>query len=331
MAIKYHAFGGKDLCFIFRMAVIIPVWIPIRGSQFLYQYNQERRKRKARYPEPLHRRRRNLSRPRPTKSSTLSYAKLSFFDLPREIRDIIYQYVLGGHIVYPLLCRERRLAHFASHPSEPNYPHPYTVDHPSGCARFKKKYSSGKLALVKTCQRLYFEVMEVLYKSNAFAFCGHDGMDDLMAFSQSIRSSRLASIRTLYLHAFKYHRGPRHPEAWLGKSFWTGVWEMIASRMKGLRFVSVRLDLSDCIFYRSGYSELDTNSWVMPMMLVRGLDHFDFVIDVRDIQNLYSHVETRQLQERVERRLRAVTCTPRTNTLAMRGRQFMRERIFHKP
>ena len=138
--------------------------------------------------------------------------------LPRELRDMIYEEVLGNDLVYLSWFQpfKDRFANSRGH-------------------RLK-----GKAALLRTCRSVYVEAIRVLYSTNTFGFDFDMHTNTRYGFFRAIPSQHLAIITSMYIayHPFTVLTQWSPSER---KENWTRMWATIATEMQMLRIVTVRL------------------------------------------------------------------------------------------
>ncbi|MCJ1225166.1 hypothetical protein MMC12_001815 [Toensbergia leucococca] len=201
--------------------------------------------------------------------------------LPPEIRLQIYAYLLGDSVLH-LVHLRHRLTHVRCASPAPldaplDAPH---VCYPSTGGHHLYPIYIGlnprlEIAILRTCRQIYTEAMPVLYSTNTFDM---DNLDCLIYLSQTIRRTRLASIRTLNL-SWMPHCVPlvtettaASKEAPYDDQTWLHFWGIVATQMPGL--VNLKLHLRPM----SGEFQ-DEAIWLKPLFQLNGLKSFDMVID----------------------------------------------------
>ena len=139
------------------------------------------------------------------------------------------------------------------------------------------------MGLPKTSRAVYAEAIEVLYTSNTFSIIGIQNLETFLYWHQSILPHRLASITRLYIniqiecfepmdYMFRSSYFPRFNREW-GQ-----VWDIITTKMTGLRYVTVHLKRTYKPFLVLRLEE----AWVQPMLRVRNLQGFRFELSESD-------------------------------------------------
>ena len=198
--------------------------------------------------------------PSPSTSQYTTYAQLqsSLFNVPLEIRRLIYRYALTSDIKH-IVRLGPRLGHI--HCRDPQYTRPwfhrcwgitvkgsdlhhgphndFLTDEGTG-----KKNKRGLLLLVMACRRIYAEAIPVLYGETTFSMLH---LESLIFLSETILPHRLNTIRSVELGWYFYFPHPlysrgaqdldrtRHDIA-----TWERVWSILAD-MEGLRMLRVDL------------------------------------------------------------------------------------------
>ncbi|KAL9064749.1 MAG: hypothetical protein Q9161_008678 [Pseudevernia consocians] len=259
--------------------------------------HRRKQKKKAAIPKPLSRRPkkyRDLSLPRNTKPQSQGGGDL-LAKLPYEIRRMIYVYVLGDEIIH--LDRpggKSRLAHYRCERRINDGGYHSHRESPST----EKDARHGKMSLAKTCRAIYNEATDTLYTTNTFSVQTCPNLQTFIWFSQSIRRSRLASITAVYINMPAECFAPFWTAIGPGSRFWDFIrdwgrmWETMATRMSGLRFLRVQL--------RRTAPELGLGvgeDWIRPMLRVRGLSRFELVVEGNGVYREWSAGYCEQLRE----------------------------------
>lgn len=250
---------------------------------------------------PLPRERRALS-----VSQKVSNAGL-FDRLPVEIRHMIYVYALGGNLLHLIrTATSNEIGYHACEWSQPYFHHYHTAGKPS------PKYG---LCLLKTCRQIYIEASPVVYSTNTFGFWGAHSLSMFCEFSRTIRKDRLDSIASIYINcqADDYVSSNAHARSSpvdrrrnVFLQDWRQTWEVLATRMPGLKDLKVRL-------IKTYFPQLELaldEDWVKPMLDVRGLRRFGFDL----AQAIGSEESTAEYNEKLEwfqNELQASMCAPR--------------------
>ncbi|CAD6569590.1 MAG: hypothetical protein ASARMPRED_002958 [Alectoria sarmentosa] len=229
-----------------------------------------------------------------------------FDRLPFEIRRLIYVYALGGdllHLTHTVVSKE--IPHHAGQWSRSYFHHYHTAGDPS---------PKHRLCLLKTCRQMYIEASEVLYGTNTFGIIGTHNLSLFCEFSRTIRKDRLDSITSVYIscQADGYVSDARaRPTLVMGneKVFlqdWRQIWEVLATRMPGLKDLKVRLIKAHLPQLELALEE----GWVSPMLEIRGLRRFEFDL-AQEVGSEESTAEYNEKLERFQNELQASMCAPR--------------------
>ncbi|KAK6335091.1 hypothetical protein TWF718_010532 [Orbilia javanica] len=226
--------------------------------------------------------------------------------LPGEIRDLIYQYTLGGH-TFHLIKPTHRLRHArCCHPFLPSADSKLwsskpetTSDHRRSCIPSEFNHASAyedpkcveKLgmyiyntgSLIRSCRRIYLEASDYLYSTNMFCL---NTLDMLIHLRNSIAPRHFGLIRHLQITHQVTHfeqfvserkssrKIPLYPP--YDNKTWKEVWRIISEEMHGLKDLRVRA-------YGENISIRTTRVWRLCMLeemrKVRGLDYFSFDSD----------------------------------------------------
>ncbi|KAK6511705.1 hypothetical protein TWF481_000611 [Arthrobotrys musiformis] len=232
--------------------------------------------------------------------------KSKLLQLPGEIRDLIYQYALGGH-TFHIIKPTNRLRHarcktpflpdsdsklWASGPGAESdhtracIPPPYnrasTYEKPERVDKLDMfVFSSG--ALIRSCRRVYLEASDYLYSTNMFCL---NTLDMLFHLRNSISPRHFKLIRHLQITHQVTHfeqfvserkasrKIPLYPP--YDNQTWSEVWRIISEEMTGLKDLRVRA-------FGENISIRTTRVWRLCMLeemrKVRGLDYFSFDSD----------------------------------------------------
>ncbi|KAF2667411.1 hypothetical protein BT63DRAFT_291378 [Microthyrium microscopicum] len=201
---------------------------------------------------------------------TLNQFQSPFFKLPYEIRELIYQFALGGKTIHVFNDFEhRRLqAVICSCPTTflddvanretACFTLPLRCDiwhHLWSNQRLLPRHSAydGLLSLAKSCRRLYLESMPILYATNCLTFTHYWAFVD---FSRTIRIQRLNLISTVCLSHF-FPIDPPQDDQYAKSAFtaWLQIC-LVLKAMPGLR--KLRLNLAIARGYWSRLSHLET-------------------------------------------------------------------------
>ena len=203
--------------------------------------------------------------------------------IPLELRQRIYIYALGSHLVHILLTPSR-IAHICC--TCPTLTHFSRACYPSARHRIVPESvpippSDIAVALLRTCRQIYAEALHFLYSSNTFE------IDDLSAFvllARNMPPRGLSEIRTLHL-TWSADYPPLQLEATkpatnvpYDDATYLRFWGVIAGQMPALR--ELRVGILDTWWVRTLEME---DPWVQPIKQVKGLDVFELdVVEPRD-------------------------------------------------
>jgi 2EXR family len=227
-----------------------------------------------------------------------------FDRLPAEVRTMIWHYVLGGQ-TYHLMQVPKRVGHHrcevgtSSDPGRscclaamaywrhefgttsyrdyldryPGSPLPYS---PSvEMFSTPPKCFPNTLALLRTCQRIYRESVNIPYDANTFDI---DDPETLLSLRQTIPRQRLRAIKHLRVYVetqYPPYSGMYAPP-WYGNfdGLWTLMWHTIAKDMTGLEAVELTIQ-SGSIFPE--WPRKDP-PWCAKLRDVRGLKSFQLTV-----------------------------------------------------
>lgn len=226
-----------------------------------------------------------------------------FGKLPYEIRYMIYVHALNGDLLHVTnAASQTKLCYHDHQGSHSSLRHYHPVEDPS---------PSHKIYLLKTCRQIYVEASPVLYSTNTFGIFGDHNLPVFCAFSLSIRQDYLVLIRSIRINcqADKYISGvlgrlPPRDNNFLQD--WRQAWEILSTRMPGLKDLKVRL-------MKIYYPPLDLSleeEWVKPMLKVRGLRRFELDL----AQGIGSDQSTAEYNEKLDwfqNELQERMCSPR--------------------
>ncbi|KAF3187095.1 hypothetical protein TWF788_002673 [Orbilia oligospora] len=226
--------------------------------------------------------------------------------LPGEIRDLIYQYALGGH-TFHFIKPKNRLRHSRCNlpflpcsdsklwPSGPCG----EADHSRSCIPNVYNRASayedpdrverlGMFAhctggMIRACRSIYLEASDYLYSTNMFCL---NTLDMLIHLRNSISPRHFGLIKHLQITHQVTHfeqfvserknsrKIPLYPP--YDNKTWKEVWRIISEEMHGLKDLRVRA-------FGENISIRTTRVWRLCMLeemrKVRGLDHFSFDSD----------------------------------------------------
>ena len=260
---------------LFKDLIALP-WIALRSRRSCTDDPQERLKtRTAKIPDALSPKRKELSI---SYNSAVNASSPLLTKLPLELRQKIYTYALGSHLVHILLTPSR-IAHFcctcptftdfnrACCPSARHLIVPKSVPIPP---------SPIAIALLRTCRQIYAEAIPILYSSNTF------DIDDLRAFvllAGNVPSRGLSAIKSLHLSwsadypPLQFAATASATKAPYDDATYLRFWDMVASQMPALR--ELRMAIQDMWWVRTLEVE---DPWVQPVKHVKGLDVFELEV-----------------------------------------------------
>jgi hypothetical protein len=252
----------------------------ISASRRAERVNQEEEERLSRKSQKLSSRNRHDNAV--SSSSRMIQQACPFFTrLPLEIRLLIYEEVLGNHILHMLSLSGRvgvKICTLADSASTEN-------DHQRACFPAKPRPAgdpprsdgqlqflvhgadySGDFALQKsitpilrTCRQIYVEANDILYKSNLFDFAY---AETFSWFRKSIQPEKLALITRLQVGRY------------LPLSPWWFHWEqmfLVISKMPDLKYLSIYT------YNRHGFAANESSPWIAHLSKLRGLRTFNLV------------------------------------------------------
>lgn len=227
-----------------------------------------------------------------------------FSRLPAEIRTVVWQYVLGGQR-YHLVQVPKRVGHhrcLAGKSGDPGrscclpaisywrreigtisyreylHRHPGPpLPHASSVGMFTLPPNSDTniLALLRTCQRIYRESINIPYHSNTFDI---DDPETLLNLRQTIPRQRLRAIKHLGIYVETQY-GPwaeMHAAPWYGSfdGVWTLMWHTIAHDMTGLEVLQLVIQTGSIFPELSG----EEPPWCNVLRDVKGLKSFQLTV-----------------------------------------------------
>ncbi|KAF2185867.1 hypothetical protein K469DRAFT_575050 [Zopfia rhizophila CBS 207.26] len=198
---------------------------------------------------PIHRRKSTLSitsTPDPELDArTNAQGQSTFFEkLPLELRQMVYELVVGEEVVHLTLGAKGRFGHFLCEEGGLGL----GLGWECSCrvlvgGRECRRLDHHLLSFLTTCRRMYSEAIPILYKSHTFSLLH---ATHLLYLPNRIPIPRINTLRTLRLRwtirALPYFRRPMskkyaYPE---DTANWQRAWQIIAS-MNGLRDLYVVL------------------------------------------------------------------------------------------
>lgn len=235
-------------------------------------------------PAPLAQNRRNLS-----KISLITHSQplsLLCTKLPPEIRQNIYELVLGGsvtHLVHGkkriLMCNRSELAEQIDHGEQIGrvaiQETPY-VDWIEGrnMLPILDQCSKNLLSLLRTCHAIYAEAIPVLYNSNVFTIASPIVLiylHDYVLLPQRFSEIRHLNLFWTYFSDAALFCGRMY--APYDDESWTRLWDLIAGM--NLRTLGIRLEYV-------GFAECSLESgWIQPLLKVKGVDRVGLKLEHR--------------------------------------------------
>ena len=224
--------------------------------------------------------------------------------LPPEIRTMIWHYVLGGQSLH-LTQVPKRVGHYRCHagttsdpgrscclPAMTYWRHEIgTVSYEDYVERFPgaappsaslaergskpPRFDSHTLALLRTCQRIYRESIEIPYCSNIFDI---DDPETLLNLRRTIPRQRLKAIKRLRIYVeteYPPYSG-MHSAPWYCSfdGIWTLMWHTIAFDMIGLEHLELTIQSGSMI---REWPRKDP-PWAGKIRDVRGLRFFQLTV-----------------------------------------------------
>ena len=236
-------------------------------------------------PSPLPKRRRRLSQ-----TSLVRYPQEGspfFTKLPPEIREKIYEFVLGGRVIHLMERNGKATIHHIAKVNEildcneqaGNFviqESPFDLWTKSSTFPPLDQTSKHLLSILKTCHAIYVEAISILYNSNIFDIASPLVL--LYLHNYRLLHQRFVEIRHLNFD-WEYYSDPlRHisnkcppydQETWI--SFWNLVGQM------NLRTLAVHLD------YTGPAHECSSQpGWTQPLMQIKGIERVGLKLERRD-------------------------------------------------
>lgn len=229
-----------------------------------------------------------------------------FAKLPVEIRQMVFTYVLGGHIIDPIY--EWLAARWIYHDCGTRG---FVGPNLCACLGEDRKH---RLALLQTCRQIYIEAIGLLYSTNSFGIYTYNVMDPIVCFFRAIQPQRLAFITTIDVKLYVQSMGPDaapmpkdrigYSDAYVG---WRRLWHLMATEMTSLRNLDMAVSESEL----RRPEDLDPKAdWVKPLLAVRGLRRVDLRFDACPDMDLGGFSEERYCEklEELQGYLREVMC-----------------------
>lgn len=165
---------------------------------------------------------------------------MGLFDrLPRELRDMIYEEVLGNQFLYISWFQPRRGNGYF------------------GIAD-RSARRNGKLALLKTCRDIYIEAIPIFYSTNTFAFGFNMRTNTPLGFFHAIPPQYLGIITSICVSYDPYSRLTEwYPSE--RKENWIRMWTTIATAMPMLKDVTAKFGGSEN--WSQYFRETESEPW----------------------------------------------------------------------
>ncbi|KAF2262995.1 hypothetical protein CC78DRAFT_618085, partial [Lojkania enalia] len=210
-----------------------------------------------------------------TLSSTISSIELSrsrqsesllMSRLPLELRQMIYEVVLGGRTVHISLFEDYPIYHLVGRKCSMQ-----VCYHVVG-RKMEETNLCFSIALLATCRQIYTEAINILYTANAFSFLGKQDCGMALAFLDHYLSpQRLDQLRVVNMHwdRITYPLVRNHTRNPVMRRNWDSSWKTLA-RMKGLQklFVRVDMEIKPDSFYQQ-WDEWDRKLFECVKLVVR--------------------------------------------------------------
>ncbi|KAL8677903.1 MAG: hypothetical protein Q9186_005714 [Xanthomendoza sp. 1 TL-2023] len=262
---------------------------------------QEREKLKS-APQPLpNHRERSLSLLPPSSQSDSRFLAR----LPLEIRQEIYNYIVGGNLVH-VVRKGQHLAHVRCK-------HCWESDFQRDCRRYASNTchsaapsmgftANGNIALLRTCRQVYSEALPIMYSHNTFDF---DHQDLFLLFSRSLLPQRLMGIRMLHLYCKEWELRRPFLRTGAGPSAWSLTWQVIREGMPGLQHLHVKIagEQGSC------FPSEDRAWWVQPMLQIRDLKSFHLEFRVASNNWVEFGDGVFEMSRLLEEHIRSVVCS----------------------
>ncbi|KAJ5893833.1 hypothetical protein N7495_005524 [Penicillium taxi] len=272
--------------------------------------------------------------------------------LPPEIRRIIWAYVFGADAIH-LVQVKNKIRHVRCKDTDPSITqhrhccpltparwriydgripgHSDRLIYPHTHEHLPDNLSNGNAALLRTCWTIYTESADLLYHNSVFDV---DDLYTFIAFTKIIGSRHRASIRRLTVQWMPVwqpltgqdHKGSiyahTHSDA-LWKSFWACVASLPALQELKLsldlgRFTLISDSGGGAVVAGQRLPLLLAEPWLLPLLNVRGLHHFDLAVTARCDEAAKGVIQDKMVRDAgvLRGQLRAVICSPREVPLA---------------
>lgn len=230
------------------------------------------------------------------KKDSKDNAPFPLFQLPREIRDQIYQCVFGSLAVHIIPYGDSKLTYsrclWATPPAASRYfpldggpfPDPWMIQEIPGDQDQGNENEKLHVSILYACRQTYNEASGILYSTICFQA---DEVPTWLRFANSVNSNHLAmvkSLRTCWVSLACLTEAPVPPEqtkryakyenyTTLSDGGFQEFWDLIATRMTGL------IDLGFVMEYTGHYLSRSTSAlWVNELLRVKRLGRFELEI-----------------------------------------------------
>jgi hypothetical protein len=195
--------------------------------------------------------------------------------LPLELRQKIYRYALGDHLIHILLTPGRITHIRCTSPTPPDLERtccPSVLNHVTTQLTLIPPSEITAL-LLRTCRQIYTEALPLLYSTNAFDF---DDLSTFNIFAATMPRPGLAAIKTLHLNWFTTFPPLQSPDtvslenAPHDDGTYLQFWRTVAQHMPALS--ELHVGIKDTAWV----TRFDVGDpWVRPIKEVRGLKVFE--------------------------------------------------------
>ncbi|ORY08738.1 hypothetical protein BCR34DRAFT_589814 [Clohesyomyces aquaticus] len=160
--------------------------------------------------------------------------------LPLELRDMIWEHVLGGNLVHmywkdketllSYICSRQKECESLVHDPKKN------VDWDSAAVIREDKIDQRKgwMPLLLSCRAIYFEASKILYSANTFDFTDHWSNFPILPWLLPI--SGLTRVTRISISCHRLNRTSAGIDSW----YWERIWETLAL-CTSLRYLHVEL------------------------------------------------------------------------------------------
>ncbi|PQE33540.1 ankyrin repeat protein [Rutstroemia sp. NJR-2017a WRK4] len=194
-----------------------------------------------------------------------------FSMLPKEVRLLIYEKVLGGRVLH-IVRRTKQLGHVPCKRGDLEKEESCRALGCRGSKEYNGYYASNGeghgdlIQMLQVCRRLYTEAIPILYSTNTFDF---DSMETVLSFSNLIPSHRFDTIQAISLN-FQFRTSNQYNESSSNNTpRWERTWMVIGS-MKSLQELSAVI-----VWPRIMPSWQHELRLLEPLRMVTGLKMFD--------------------------------------------------------